>query len=146
MPVTKHKLFSIYVSDLSKIDFDNAIMKKIDTFLIESNVVYVNHSISVLSDPTFQYEKLKAYRHFVILSIIYKDLNETEFDVSKTTKKTKEVVKKSIEAGDTVPMPNIESSFDKKLKERKKSNPGGSVEQNSVSPTGASVPNPKHKI
>jgi len=120
MPNTKHKIFSIYVHEKQKIDFDQTVLNTISEFLIEPNIVYISHSIATLSLPLIDYYRIQSYRHFVVISLIYKDLSETELDLSKTTKKTKDLVKRSIETGAAIPMPNIETSFDKRTKENPK--------------------------
>ena len=114
----KHKLFSIRISEKKKIEFDQVAFDMINDFLSESNNVYINHSITVLSSPIIDYQRIVSYNHHIIVSLIYKDLNETELDLSKTSKKTKEIVKKSIALGEKIPMPNIETDFEKNARNR----------------------------
>lgn len=114
-----HKIFSIPVSDSDKISMELTALNTINKFLCEPNIVYINHSISVLTNLVTEYQRVTNHKHYIIVSLIYKDLSATEFDLSKTSKKTNEIVKKSIAIGDTMPMPEFETAFDKKIKERK---------------------------
>ena len=119
MSITKHQIFKINISNDSKDTFDNAVLKKIDSFLAESNNVYINHSISVLTEDIEEYGNFKSINKYILLSLVYKDLNATEFNLKGTSEKVKEIVNKEIVKGEKIQEPKIETEFDKKIKKAK---------------------------
>ncbi|HWB63540.1 MAG TPA: hypothetical protein VG603_08540 [Chitinophagales bacterium] len=114
MSVTKHKHFKFRI-DNEKADLNEADLKVMADFLSDPNNVYISHSSSV-----FEAKKISSgsFREaFMFINIIYKDLNATENDLKKVSKKGREVVRKSMEQqGASLPMPNIQTSFDKAKK------------------------------
>lgn len=112
MPVTKHKLFKLKLSDDAKFTITKEVEKTINEFLLDPNIVYVNHSITTLTEDIEKYDSLKTICRFVLISIVYKDLNSTSLDVKSTTKKAKNVVHKQIELGAKIPEPHIETKID----------------------------------
>lgn len=107
MANTKHRLFTISISDENNIEFEQKAVDLINKFLLEENVVYVNHAFSILSNPKLKISgAIESYKHFGIISLVYKDLIDTEMDLSKASKKIIKTVKKSIERGDILPPPS----------------------------------------
>lgn len=116
MSITKHKIFQIKISEDNKFSLDGSIQKEINSFLSDSNNIYVNHSTSVLTQDVEEYGQNKTINKFLVISLIYKDLIETEYNLSNASKKIKKVVSKQIETGQTINEPNIETDFDREIK------------------------------
>ena len=119
MPTVKHKLFKIKIldiedgwnSDIDGYDFDAKGIEEIDIFLSESNYIYVNHSICVLGKD--RERSSNGFRDIILLiSLVYKDLNDTPNQLKNVSKQTKEIVRKSIEKGEDFPKPQYKTSFD----------------------------------
>jgi len=117
MPITKHKIFKIKVSDDGKFRISKTIEKTINDFLSEPNNVYVNHSITTLTEDIEDYNNFKTICKFVLISIVYKDLDKTSMNVKGISKRTKETVHKEIESGNPIKEPNIITDFDKEILE-----------------------------
>lgn len=117
MSITKHRLFKLKISDDSQFSFDNLIEKKINEFLSESNNVYLNHSITVLTEDIEQYGTSKNINKYVLISIIYKDLNSTPFDLKNTSKKVQNNIIKEIENGVIIKEPEYKTKLDSKIEE-----------------------------
>lgn len=112
MPITKHKLFIISITkDTGSID--QSALNAIDHFLSETNYLYLNHSITIQERKT---STGTIQGSFLLVSLIYKDLSATEKDLKKVSKRTREVVRKSIAEGEKRPMPAIETDFEKRMK------------------------------
>ena len=107
MPTTKHKIFKIKVSDDGKFTISKTVEKTINTFLSEPNHVYVNHSVTTLTEDIEEYDNLKTICKYVLISIIYKDLDGTSLNLKGTSKKIKETVRREIESGNPFEEPNI---------------------------------------
>src|SRR5258705_2359302 len=103
MAVTKHITFKIAIDDA--LNLEEAGLEKINQFLLEANVVYVNHSIVVLSIPIKQTNNFKIVNKTLVVSLIYKDLSETSLDLLKVSKKMTASVKRTIEEGEKISMP-----------------------------------------
>jgi hypothetical protein len=116
MSVTKHKIFRVKISQDDKLSFDQNIQKEINSFLFESDNIYVNHSTSILTEDVEEYGQNKTLNKFLIISLIYKDLNDTTYSLKNTSNKVKKVVSKEIETGLILSEPNIETDFDKEVK------------------------------
>jgi len=116
MSITKHKIFQIKISEDNKFSLDENIQKEINSFLSESNTIYVNHSTSVLTQDVEVYGQNKTINKFLVISLVYKDLNETEYNLSNTSKKIKKVVSRQVESGQTIKEPSIETDFDKEIR------------------------------
>ncbi|MDQ3130109.1 MAG: hypothetical protein M3Q99_05035 [Acidobacteriota bacterium] len=116
MSVTKHKIFRVKISQDDKLSFDQNIQKEINSFLFESDNIYVNHSTSILTEDIEEYGQNKTINKFLIISLIYKDLNDTTYSLKNTSNKVKKVVSKEIETGHILSEPNIETDFDKEVK------------------------------
>lgn len=132
MPVTKHKIFKIKVSDDGKFTISKTVENTINTFLSESNNVYVNHSITTLTEDIEEYDNLKTVCKYVLISIIYKDLDNTSLNLKGTSKKIKETVQKEIESGKPIKEPNILTDLDKEIiefesKDKKENTPANNV-------------------
>lgn len=112
MPLTKHRLFKISIAK-DTLDFDQVVLKEINEFLSDVNYLYVNHSTTIIEKKTTSGSLLNT---FLVISLIYKDLNATEKDLRKVSKRTRETVRKSIVSGEAIPMPKIETEFEKKIK------------------------------
>ncbi len=117
MSQTKFEIFKIQISENSKFDFDKKATERINDFLIDENNVYINHSTSILTEDIEEYGTNKTVNKYLVVSLIYKDLNASEFNLRNTSKKVKEVVKKEIEEGKNIPEPKIETDFDKEIRQ-----------------------------
>lgn len=115
MPVTKHKIFKIKVSDDGKFTISKTVEKTINTFLSESNNIYLNHSISTLTEDIEKYDNLKTVCKYVLISIVYKDLNNSSLNLKETSKKIKETVHREIESGNPIDEPHILTELDKEI-------------------------------
>ncbi|HVA99531.1 MAG TPA: hypothetical protein VNG53_11610 [Bacteroidia bacterium] len=112
MSQTKLEIFKIQISENSKFDFDKKTQDKINDFLNEENNIYVNHSTSILTEDIEKYGTNKTINKYLVISLIYKDLNASEFNLKNTSNKLKEIVTKEIEEGKNIPEPKIETDFD----------------------------------
>ena len=111
MPLFKQKIFLIpFKQDGNDLDWENEIHKKIESFLNDDNVVYLDHTISVApSYKTDTFQQNIAGRpsstysstisKFVVVSIIYKDLSSTVTDVNKLSQKAKKQLKEITKIG-----------------------------------------------
>lgn len=117
MPQTKLEIFKIRILDSSTFDFDKKAHEKINVFLNEENNIYINHSTSILTEDVEEYGTNKTINRFLIVSLIYKDLNESEFNLKSTSKKVRNVIAKEIVEGANMPEPQIETELDKEIKE-----------------------------
>lgn len=115
MPITRHKIFKIKVSDDGKFTISKTIEKTINTFLSEPNNVYVNHSVTTLTEDIEEYDNLKTICKYVLISIIYKDLDSTSMNLKGASKKMKETVQKEIESGNAIKEPDILTELDKEI-------------------------------
>lgn len=113
MPTTKHKIFKIKVSDDGKFTISKTIENTINTFLMEANNVYVNHSVTTLTEDVEEYDSLKTVCKYVLISIIYKDLDSTSLNLKGTSKKIKETVQREIESGNPIDEPDVLTELDK---------------------------------
>lgn len=116
MSVTKHKIFRVKISQDDKLSFDQNIQKEINSFLFESDNIYVNHSTSILTEDIEEYGQNKTINKFLIISLIYKDLNDTTYSLKNTSNIVKKVVSKEIETGHILGEPSVETDFDKAVK------------------------------
>jgi len=135
MPVTKLKFFKVKISNDSKFMLDKTAQEKINLFLAEENNIYVNHSTSIITEDIREYGSSETINRFLVISLIYKDLNASEYDLKNTNEKIKQTVTKEIESGTSIGVPEIETKFDKvvsKLRKtvdnsaKKKTSPKGS--------------------
>lgn len=117
MPTTRHKIFKIKVSDDGKFTISKTVEKTINEFLSEPNNVYVNHSVTTLNEDIEEYDNLKTICKYVLISIIYKDLDSTSLNLKGASKKMKETVQREIESGDAIQEPDILTELDKEIKE-----------------------------
>lgn len=117
MSITKHKIFKLKLSNDAKFTITKAVEKAINEFLLDSNIVYVNHSITTLTEDIGEYDNFKTTCLYVLISIVYKDLNSSSLDVKSTSKKVQSVVHKQIESGVEITEPQIETEIDKEIKE-----------------------------
>ena len=115
MPTTKHKIFKINVSDDGKFSISKTVEKTINAFLSEPNNIYVNHSITTLTEDIEEYDNLKTVCKYVLISIIYKDLDNTSLSLKGTSKKIKDIVQREIESGKPIEKPNISTDLDKEV-------------------------------
>lgn len=117
MPTTRHKIFKIKVSDDGKFTIPKAVENIINTFLSEPNNIYVNHSVTTLTEDVEEYDNLKTICKYVLVSIIYKDLDSTSLNLKGASKKIKETVQREIESGKTIEEPDILTELDKEILE-----------------------------
>ena len=117
MPTTRHKIFKIKVSDDGKFTISKAVENTINTFLSEPNNIYVNHSVTTLTEDVEEYDNLKTICKYVLVSIIYKDLDSTSLNLKGASKKIKETVQREIESGKTIEEPDILTELDKEILE-----------------------------
>jgi hypothetical protein len=115
MPITKHKIFKLKIREDAKFSLDSSVEKEINDFLSTTNYVYINHSITTLSEDVETFGVSKTINRIVLISLIYKDLSETSFDLKNTSKKVQRVVKKEIEKDVEIEKPNIETDIDKQV-------------------------------
>tara|TARA_B110000211_G_C13726132_1_gene398196 strand:- start:5 stop:403 length:399 start_codon:yes stop_codon:yes gene_type:complete len=115
MPTTKHKIFKIKVSDDGKFTISKTIEKTINEFLSEPNNVYVNHSVTTLTEDIDEHDNLKTICKYVLISIVYKDLDNTSLNLKGISKKTKETVQREIESGNAIQEPDILTELDKEI-------------------------------
>lgn len=111
MPIVKHKIFEVSINNTKK--FDEKVLSLINEFLSDSNFVYINHSVCTFSEDFESYGDYKTICTSIIISIIYKDLNETSFTLDKSSKKTKDIVHKEIYNDTVIEEPIIDTDFDK---------------------------------
>ena len=116
MSITKHITFKIAIDDA--LNLEEAGLEKVNQFLLEANVVYVNHSIVVLSVPIKHTNNFKTVNKTLVVSLVYKDLSETSLDLQKVSKKMTVSVKKTIEEGEKISMPNYQTKFEKSNKKK----------------------------
>lgn len=117
MPTTRHKIFKIKVSDDGKFTISKTVEKSINEFLSEPNNVYVSHSVTTLNEDIEEYDNIKTICKYVLISIIYKDLDSTSLNLKGASKKMKETVQREIESGDAIQEPDILTELDKEIKE-----------------------------
>ncbi|OAN62602.1 hypothetical protein A8B79_03385 [Balneola sp. EhC07] len=115
MSITKHKIFKLKLSNDAKFTITKTVEKAINEFLLEPNTVYVNHSITTLTEDIEEYDNLRTICRYVLISIIYKDLNTTPLDLKSTSKKVKNVVHKQVETGEEITEPEIKTDIDKEI-------------------------------
>jgi hypothetical protein len=115
MPTTRHKIFKIKVSDDGKFTISKTVEKTINTFLSEPNNVYVNHSVTTLNEDVEEYDNIKTICKYVLISIIYKDLDSTSLNLKGASKKLKETVHRAIESGNAIQEPDIMTELDKEI-------------------------------
>ena len=118
MSLTKHKIFKIKItnSENRALEIDRAALNEINRFLEQSNNVYVNHSITILSEDIEEYGREKR---FLLISLVYKDLDGTPLSLSKVSKETKEAVKKEIESGKKIEEPLSSTEFERRVQKIK---------------------------
>lgn len=111
----KHKLFKVKVLNNDKKDFDDKALISINDFLIESNNVYVNHSVTTITEDIEKYGQINTICKEIVISLIYKDLLDSELSLSNATKKNKALVKKQIIDDSDFPEPETETDFEKEI-------------------------------
>ncbi|WP_338790330.1 hypothetical protein [Bernardetia sp. MNP-M8] len=116
MSITKHKIFEIEIEEVDNLSLSENAINAINDFLSEPNYIYVNHSITVLTKDEEHYEQIKTKCKYLVLSLIYKDLNATSLDIKKSSTKVKNVVRKQIEVGEDMEEPNIETEIDREIR------------------------------
>jgi len=117
MSQTKLEIFKIRISNNSKFDFEKKTQDKINEFLSEENNIYINHSTSILTEDIEEYGTNKTINKYLVVSLIYKDLNASQFNLKNTSKKVKKVVAKEIEEGKNIQEPQIETDLDKEIRQ-----------------------------
>ena len=114
MSVTKHKIIKIPI--LSEDDFamEELSIQALNEFLGDSNVVYLGHTICIATRDSRIYGSTITKNSHLIVSIVYKDLAGTAVDLSKVSRKVKEVVRREVAEGEQFAEPEIMTEFDKK--------------------------------
>lgn len=120
MSITKHKIFKLRLSQGNKFVVTQKAEAAINEFLLDPNNVYINHSVTTLTEDIDEYGNSKTICRYVLISLIYKDLNATPFDTATTSKKVQSVIHKQIESGEEIPMPDVETAIDREIKEMEK--------------------------
>ena len=115
MSITKHKTFKIRISDDGKFILDKSVENSINAFLAEPNNVYINHSVSTLSEDIDIYGSQKTIIRFVIISLVYKDLNETALNLKGTSKRIQKNVRKEIKKDSKIDEPSLETAIDAEI-------------------------------
>lgn len=118
MAVTKHKFFKIEL-DNNSLEPDKIAEKEINEFLLYSNNVYVNHSLTVLNENQDLYGENISMNKELVISLIYKDLADTKLSIEKASKKVKKVVRTEIEKGQQIEEPDLRTDFENKIIEMK---------------------------
>jgi hypothetical protein len=113
MSVTRHQIFKIAISRDSNLELDKIATDKIDNFLSEPNNIYVNHSVCILTESVERYGSMENVNRFILISLVYEDLNETALDLSDTSPVIKQVVRREIKTASKIPKPDIETAFDR---------------------------------
>jgi hypothetical protein len=113
MSVTRHQIFKIDISRDANLEIDKVANDKINDFLAIPNNIYINHSICVLTESVEEYGSIKSVNRFVIISLVYEDLDGTTMDLSNASPVIKQVVKRETKAASKIPKPDIETDFDK---------------------------------
>ena len=119
MSQTKLEIFKIGISQSSNFDLEKNVLDQINVFLSDDNKIYINHSTSIITEDLDEYGVAKTINKFLVISIVYKDLKETHFNLNNTSKKIKDIVRKEIETETTLPEPIIETDLEKKIKNLK---------------------------
>jgi len=119
MSQTKLEIFKIGISQSSNFDLEKNVLDQINVFLSDDNKIYINHSTSIITEDLDEYGVAKTINKFLVISIVYKDLKETQFNLNNTSKKIKDIVRKEIETETTLPEPIIETDLEKKIKNLK---------------------------
>jgi hypothetical protein len=113
MSVTRHQIFKIDISRDANLEIDKVTNDKINDFLAIPNNIYINHSICILTESIEEYGSIKNINRFVIISLVYEDLDGTTIDLSTASPLIKKVVKREIKTASKIPKPDIETDFDK---------------------------------
>jgi hypothetical protein len=108
-------MFKLKLSDDGKFTITNVVEKAINEFLVEPNIVYVNHSVTTLTEDVEEYGNTRTNCKFVLFSLIYKDLDSTSLDVKSTSKKVKSIVHKQIESCAEIKEPQILTEIDQEI-------------------------------
>jgi hypothetical protein len=117
MSVTKHKIISIPINDKKGFSLEQTAKDQVDKFLADANVVYAGHSICIAREDYREYGATLSRNAFLIVSIVYKDLDGSSHDLKAASSKVKKVIQKSVAEEDYIPEPEIVSDFDRKTKE-----------------------------
>jgi len=115
MSTTKHKIFKIKISDDGKFTISKTVERTIDSFLSNPNNVYINHSVTTLTEDINEYDNLKTICKYALISIVYKDLESSPLNIKGTSKKIKQTVQREIEKGNSIDEPNILTSIDNEI-------------------------------
>ena len=114
MSTTKHKIFRIEIEN--NLNVEEISMKEFDSFLENPNHVYLNHTMSILTDSEDRFGKIFSINKGLVISLIYKDLNNTSLSIKEVGKKMKNLVSKEIKERTSLSMPNIKTAFDEELR------------------------------
>ena len=115
MSVTKHKTFKLKIDSDTEFAISEAIEQEINDFLAQSNNVYINHSITTLTEDISKYDDIRTVCRYVLVSFVYKDLTGSSLDLQSTSEKIKKVVHKEIKGGKELEEPSIETPIDKEI-------------------------------
>jgi hypothetical protein len=117
MPLNKHKIFKIAISDDGKFTFEQKVQNEINSFLAVANNIYINHSISIISEDSEEYGDSKTVNKFIVVSLVYKDLADSPVDLEKASPVVRKIVNTSYtEDGEIIAEPIIQSDFEKEIK------------------------------
>jgi hypothetical protein len=115
MSITKHKIFKIDILQNMGLEIDDITSEKINTFLSVPNNIYINHSTCILTESIEKYGNIEQINRYVLISLIYEDLDGTAMDLNTASPIVKKTVKREIKADSKIPKPNIETNFDKTI-------------------------------
>ncbi len=121
--------FNQYCHSLSSLDVfetgyqDLSIIKKIVEPIIDAVSKHYKSFLASDSKSTIAkqdvirilLDNIENINRFVLISLIYEDLNETEMDLSSASPGVKQVVRKEVKVASKIPKPNIETEFDKMM-------------------------------
>jgi hypothetical protein len=111
MSITKHKIFKIEIKN--SLSIEDAALNELDLFLQNSNHIYVNHTNSILTDDVPKYGQIITENRFLVISLIYKDLNNTPLNLKQTGEKLKKIVTKEVKSNENIKTPDVVTDFDK---------------------------------
>ena len=113
MSQTKLEIFKIPFSN--NLDFDKKTQDKINEFLNDENNIYISHSTSISTESITEYGSPKTVSRHLVISLVYKDLKASSYDLKQSSSKIKSVVRKEIIDGKNIKKPQIETELEKEI-------------------------------
>ena len=113
MAVNKIKVFKVAISNNMELDLDEKELEAVNKFLKNPNIIYINHSGTVFFDSENHNGREKLKNRFLVISLVYKDLNDTQYNLKKVSKKTESFIKNSFENNEKIEPPKHLTNFEK---------------------------------